>query len=332
MQTRLLPEWSGVGAVLIAWPYESGDWSGSFQEVSKFYQNFLGALCEEIEVWVLVKPECKNEFNKVYAQLNSERVRVFNTEYNDTWVRDYAPLSTMAGAHKFQFDGWGNKYDSGFDNKASEILKSHFKDWRECNLVLEGGAVEVNDDGVLLANKDCVLDKTRNPTLTSKAVLRELRDELGITEFAFVEKVGLSGDDTDGHIDTLARFVNNSKVVYCGANAQHPDNKALLALESQLQKLANQFHWELQALPTPWLRDKKGRGLAATYANFLICNDTVFVPTYDIAEDKQALAVLTKVFPDKRLKAIYSLPLLAQNGSLHCATMQFAKSVISSLN
>lgn len=330
MKQCLIPEWSSVRAVIIAWPYVEGEWGSSFEQINECYQNILRALSEEVETWVLVHPFAETQFEAIRLSLiskspNSKNIRSIVLEYDDTWVRDFGPLSLNVGFLSFQFNGWGNKYPADRDNAVNEKLKAHLPSMRVSTLVAEGGALEINDQGILLANKDCLLDLNRNPDLSEEQVLDLLAQELGVAEFALIENISLSGDDTDGHIDTLARFANNHQILYCGINRSHPDCEALESLQTQLEALAAKHHWQLVALPTPVVRDDDNtRVLAASYANFLICNATVFVPTYDVEEDQLALDVFRRVFGSYKIKAIACRALLEQNGSLHCASMQLA--------
>lgn len=330
MKQCLMPEWSSVRAVVIAWPYIEGEWGSSFEQINKCYQDILRAFSEEVETWVLVHPLAQTQFEAIRLSLisnssNCKTIRSIITEYDDTWVRDFGPLSLNTGFLSFQFNGWGNKYPAERDNAINEKLLAHLPSMRVSSLVAEGGALEINDHGILLANKDCLLDKKRNPNLSEQQVLEALAQELGVAEFALIENIALSGDDTDGHIDTLARFVNNHQILYCGINRDHPDCDALESLQSQLQALADKHRWQLAALPTPVVRDDENtRVLAASYANFLICNATIFVPTYDVEEDATALEVFRRVFSSYKIKAVACRALLEQNGSLHCASMQLA--------
>lgn len=321
----MLPEWSTVRAVLIAWPYPEGEWGGTFEDVHSCYKNILRAFVAEVETWVLVHPSFAGEFAEFKQTLKTERVRSFVMEYDDTWVRDFGPLSRPGSFVSFQFNGWGNKYPAELDNAINEKLREEFGELDISPLIAEGGALEINEDGILLANKDCLLDVNRNPDLSEQEFLYELAKVLGVREFALIENVALSGDDTDGHIDTLARFVSNRHLVYCGSNETHPDQSRLLSLERQLRSLAQTHDWQLTALPSPVVTEAgTGRVLAASYANFLICNQVVFVPIYDTQEDERAVEIFREVFPQHRIVPLACRALLPQNGSLHCATMQLA--------
>lgn len=324
----LLSEWQPVDSVVIAWPFPSSDWDYCIVDADICYQELLKALSSKVKTRVLLHPSMNVALwrSSFGVDLNWANVDVVNTiEYNDTWIRDYGPLSLTSGFLNFVFDGWGKKYPSEADNLVNKQLPTIFDtdDWLDCSLVAEGGALEVNDQRVLLANKNCVLDPLRNPNLSIDEIESQLTHVLGLSEILWIEGVALTGDDTDGHIDTVARFTNDQGIVYSGPNAAHPDNDILKSLDSQVRTIAERKNYRLFALPTPIIFSKYDQSLLpATYANFLYCNDTIFVPVYGIDLDEIALSVLADAFPEAELVSVRCEMLLEQHGSLHCATMQ----------
>lgn len=338
MNSVLQPEWSPVRAIVIAWPYEDSDWSANYAQAAACYWDMLAAFSTYSDVWVLLhssidKAEWLASLGVMTAAksgLNPRRCAISvidNIPYDDTWVRDYGPLSLTDGYASFRFNGWGGKYPAELDTLVGKRLEP----WLgsrvvEPDLFLEGGALEINDDGVFLANLDCVVDENRNPGLSLVEMEEQIRRNLGVKHFAWLEGIQLTGDDTDGHIDTIARFVDNQHVVYSGPNSSHPDAPALDSLEAQLKVLAEIFEWRLTALPTPVVYSELDAGqlLPATYANFLICNNVVFVPIYGVEQDSEALSALAGCFATKEIVPVRCEALLEQHGSLHCATMQIA--------
>jgi len=337
----LIPEHSHptANAILIAWPYPNSDWQGNLDEAELCYSNMLDAFYHHCSVIVLLHPSIKKldwfERYKDKPCLINGSVHVINTvHYNDTWVRDYGPLSVVnihdTAATKplwmrFNFNGWGNKYASEYDNNASTLLAEALgQAIIERDYTLEGGALEVNQQRVLLANKTCLLNANRNQYLTLEQHESIIAEALNIKHFAWLDVPPLTGDDTDGHIDTLARFASDDHIVYTQPNPAHPDNNTLLKLESQLIALAYTYSWTLTGLPTPQVYDGSLATtlLPATYANFLIVGSTVFMPFYGVKSDKVAFNILKNVFSRYNLVSINSRALLDQCGSLHCATMQ----------
>ncbi|HNG61161.1 MAG TPA: agmatine deiminase family protein, partial [Cellvibrionaceae bacterium] len=217
----------------------------------------------------------------------------------------------------------GGKYAAPDDNQVPTRLA----DWlgqipKTSGVVCEGGGLETNGE-ILLVNQDCIVDEARNPGSTRQSMTEILREWLGVQAIEWLQNIQLTGDDTDGHIDTIARFVAPNTVVYSGTNPHHPDAQSLQRLDTQLKAIAQRRNWQLFALPTPHYTSRiDGRVLPATYANFLICNQHVFVPIYGLPEDDAALKVLTAACPAWEIIPVRCEALLEQHGSLHCATMQ----------
>ena len=326
---RFLPEWAPVKAVLLAWPYPHGDWRNNIEQVQSCYWHLLEALTQYADVWLLLHPSLEADaWRETMPEVNIQwpRVKVHNhIAYNDTWIRDYGPLSTSAGYLSFQFNGWGGKYPASLDNEAGQkLFGEHKLSLQKFEFVGEGGALETNGR-TLLMNRDCVVDPNRNAELNQQQTEELLKSTLGMDHICWLSDINLTGDDTDGHIDTIARFASDNSVIYSGRNSAHSDAQALESLHSQLQQLAGENNWQLYELPTPQIKSLLDeRVLPATYANFLIVNDAVLVPLYGVEEDRLALRVMAQAFPEYRLVPVRCEALLEQHGSLHCATMQVA--------
>ncbi len=323
-----------TNAVLIAWPYPTSDWQANLEEAEKCYSDMLDAFSADYSVIVLLHPSIDVvSWLKRYKPKST--VCVINAiDYDDTWVRDYGPLNveSISATHtakqqwmRFQFNGWGDKYPSAHDNNVTSALAvSLSRLLITSDYVLEGGALEVNHQRVLLANKTCLLNPSRNKNLTLSEHEYILSRVLNIRHFAWLDVAPLTGDDTDGHIDTIARFVSDNHVVYTQPNHAHPDNNTLIELESQLKALAGIYAWQLTGLPTPQVFSRIAPKvlLPATYTNFLIVKNTVFCPAYGVKSDMVAFNILKSVFSRYNLVSINCRALLEQCGSLHCATMQ----------
>lgn len=333
-QNLLLPETAAVKAILLAWPFADSDWRQSLEQAKTCYQNILDCFLSEldqVDIVVLLHPsispvQWRKQLGSVIA--DRPRLKLINSiEYNDTWIRDYGPLSLREGYFSFTFDGWGKKYVADKDNAVAQQVLSYLgESCRKSDFVAEGGALEINSQGDFLANRDCLVDERRNPGKTAQQVEAILRTQLGAERFFWLENVGLSGDDTDGHIDVLARFSEHNGIVYCGENERHPDRLRLRRLHQQIERICKQQDWQAFALPVPVVRSElDDRLLPASYANFLIVNALVFVPIYGVDEDLPAQQVLQRAFPSFRLVPVNCQALLEQHGSLHCATMQLAK-------
>lgn len=334
----MLPEWSPCDAVLLAWPYPTGDWADNFYEVDACYWDMLQQLATASPVWVLLHStlDASAFERRINALGLSGDVSVrCDVEYNDTWIRDYGPISCADGFRSFQFNGWGGKYNAQSDNQVAHQLENWLtKKPLTVDFVCEGGGLEVNAHKTLLVNTDCIIDSKRNAGLQKNAVQDILKASLGVESFIWLSGICLTGDDTDGHIDTVARFAPSysfgSAIVYSGRNPDHHDAQTLEQLHLQLSVIARENNWPLFELPTPIVRsDVDGRLLPATYANFLLCNQHVFVPVYGVMQDELALKVIAQAYEGFKVIAVSCAPLLEQHGSLHCATMQIASEASS---
>jgi agmatine/peptidylarginine deiminase len=329
---RFLPEWAPVRAVLLAWPYPRGDWEGNYDQVAACYWGILTALSAEVEVWLLLHHSLDAEAFRLEMQQRLTKTStvqlIADAVYDDTWIRDYGPLSIDTGYIAFTFNGWGGKYSAQNDNQVAQFLAPRMAgQFTKYEFVCEGGGLETNGDTLLL-NADCIVDEARNPGWDRNRIELFFAEVLGHSRFAWVENVCLSGDDTDGHIDTIARFADAHTLIYAGPNPQHADAASLQHLHQQIQGLAREHDWLTFALPSPQYHSLiDGRLLPCTYANFLIANQVVFAPVYGLAEDAAAVAVLREAFPKYKVIEVRCEALLEQHGSLHCATMQLARLV-----
>lgn len=323
----LFPEWANTRAIALAWPFPASDWNGNLAQAQQCYADMVAAFSRVVPVWLLVHPSVElNSVKSALEQVNTNCAQVefiHSIHYNDTWMRDYGPLSCNTGYIQFEFNGWGGKYAAPDDNQVPTKLATWLGQTpKACSLICEGGGLETNGD-ILLVNQDCIVDDLRNQGSTRASMAEALHEWLGVTAIEWLQNIQLTGDDTDGHIDTIARFVAANKIVYSGKNAQHPDAHALERLDAQLTAIAQRRNWQLFALPTPLYNSLiDGRLLPATYANFLICNQHLFVPVYGLPEDDAALKVLAQACPDWAIIPVRCEALLEQHGSLHCATMQ----------
>jgi agmatine deiminase len=256
-------------------------------------------------------------------------------EYNDTWTRDYGPLSVEeAGTKKlldFTFDGWGGKFDAALDNRVNRELarRGYFgtTPLETVDFVLEGGSIETDGAGTVLTTSRCLCNPNRNGGLGKEEAEAKLREYLGARRVLWLDHGYLAGDDTDSHIDTLARFVAPDAIAYvrCDDPAdEHYDE--LKKMEEELRGLRQSDGTPYRLIPLPMAParyDDKGRRLPATYANFLIINRALLYPAYgDLKLDRSIGAIFRELFPDREIIPIPSSTLITQGGSLHCSTMQ----------
>ncbi|MEM9302420.1 MAG: agmatine deiminase family protein [Pseudomonadota bacterium] len=331
-ERRWLPEWHAQDGVLLAWPAIHTDWADTLEAAQRCYRRLIDAFLDHADVVLVVPDEATAD--ALARSLAGSRFRFtpVTAPYDDTWVRDSGPLTVAdaAGLHwlDFRFDGWGGKFDATRDDRLTAHLATHEAfakprlvpfDW-----VLEGGAVDGDGAGTVLTTRSVV--RARYPGLAPGLVEQRLAAALGAERILVIEHGEIEGDDTDGHIDILVRFANREALVFQGCrDADDPHHAALQAMSQQLETFSDGSGapYRLHELPfPPAIHDDEGRRLGASYANFLILNDAVFVPTYGVDTDRAALAVLGAAFPRHRIVDVDCRILITQGGSLHCATMQ----------
>lgn len=343
--SRVLPaEWAPQSGVQLTWPHGRSDWSYLLNEADAVFAA-IGAAVTRFERLLVV---CQDETHRSHvlqcleaAGADPGRVITALAPANDTWARDHGPITVLEDGRlrllDFTFNGWGGKYPAEDDNRITARLKEQgvFGDLpvETVDLVLEGGSIESDGLGTLLTTAGCLLTPTRNPSLDRAGIEQVLKQSLGVQRVLWLEHGDLEGDDTDGHVDTLARLCTPDIIAYVTCeDRDDPHHGPLKAMEAELKALrtAGGEPYRLVALPLPApMRDEDGRRLPATHANFLIINGAVLAPTYDDPTDAIALARLGEVFPDREIIGIDCRTLIRQYGSLHCVTMQLPEGVLA---
>lgn len=320
VEFRLPAEWERHSALLLAWPFAGGDWHDVLDEIQAEYAALIGTVLKYQPVVLLVQPGNRDARARLGAPSGLEFVEV---PYNDTWCRDYGPITLCHAGQRlaldFHFNGWGGRFEARRDNRVNTVLARHelFSDiaFRQSLFELEGGAIESDGRGGLLVNRHCM--RARAPHLDDTEVDFELKSWLNIDHLLEIDVPPLAGDDTDGHIDTLARFTDPGTIVFQARR----DDDATRALNEQLELLrdANGRSYELLALPAP---DDLDACLAASYANFVIINDAVLVPQFGSRADESAAGILADSLPARTVEPIDARVLVSQGGGPHCACMQ----------
>ncbi|MFM8330719.1 MAG: agmatine/peptidylarginine deiminase [Candidatus Methylumidiphilus sp.] len=336
------PEWAEQSAVLLAWPYPQGDFSPWLAEVEASYTAIASAIAARQTLFIA----CQNDAHRQHIEhwlsatnTNLANVRLAAVPYNDVWVRDTAPLTveTAAGAKllDFRFNGWGGKYEHSADAALAQNLHASglfgTAPLERIDFVLEGGSLETDGAGTLLTTARCLLNPNRNPQCSQAQIEAQLQAAFGIERVLWLWHGHAEGDDTDAHVDTLARFCPGDTIAYTACDdPEDPVYAGLHAMEVELTSLrsADGQPYTLVPLPIPKpIHSEDGDRLPATYANFLIINGAVLVPVYGDPADAVALSRLAGCFPGRELVSIPSTPLIRQYGSIHCMTMQFPKSL-----
>ena len=339
----LPPEWAPQSGVMLTWPHAHGDWAKRLKQVEPVFVEIARQVALREKVLISCHDRTHREHvGELLAGANVDigRVMLRIVPSNDTWARDHGPLTTVCSGEPllldFGFNGWGGKYGYDLDNQISRKLYAMhvFKKtpMQTVAMTLEGGAIEVDGSGTLLTTARCLLAPTRNPNLTQAQLEQRLKELLGLNRILWLHHGYLAGDDTDSHIDTLARFCDSRTIAYVRCDDPQDEHFAeLKAMENELKTFRAADGQPYRLMPLPWPRakfDADGNRLPATYANFLIINNAVLVPTYEDPADNDALTRLQECFPDHEMVAIDCLPLIHQFGSLHCVTMQLPEGVM----
>lgn len=340
--SRLPAEWEPQSAVLIAWPHADTDWAERLGEVEESYVALVAAITRFEPVLICVADDDLQIYAEARlrsARVPMERVRFVVAAYNDTWLRDSGPISLRrdGGGFRlldFRFTGWGGKFESGLDDRLVGALASagQFNEHAllSIDFALEGGAIDSDGAGTLLTTWRCLHE--RHPQRSRASLSADLANWLAQHRVLWLEHGYLEGDDTDAHVDTLARFASLDSIVYQACDdvgdAHHAE---LAAMAAELARLRTDDGRPYTLFALPWPRPiiDGGRRLAASYANFLIVNGAVLVPRYDDPADALAVAVFERAFPGREIVAVPCRPLIWQNGSLHCLTMQLPAGLLA---
>lgn len=338
---RLPAEWETQSAVLLAWPHVGTDWAANLVAVESTYVALVHAIACFEPALIVVADEALLEHARqrlTAAGVEMTRVRFVVAEYDDTWLRDSGPITQCRDGRfrllDFRFTGWGGKFGASRDDLLIGQLHAQglFRDAELARLdfALEGGAIETDGNGSLLSTLTCL--QQRHPGLDATALQKKLAAMLGVERVLLLTSGELQGDDTDAHIDTLARFAPERTIVFQACNDPNdPHYAGLAAMRDELAALRDRDGQPYRLHALPWaepIHAADGRRLAASYANFLIVNRAVLMPAYGDRADAEAVRVLALAFPGREVVAVPARPLIEQNGSLHCVTMQLPQGVI----
>ncbi|MCG7599050.1 agmatine deiminase family protein [Halomonas sp. McH1-25] len=344
MSQRLFPEWHSQDAIQLTWPTRESDWASQLERIEATLEAMVVAITRYQDVLITVPDQSTHaRLKTTFANLGvpAARVRVVEAPADDTWARDHGPIGVERDGEvvllDYTFTGWGGKFPAQRDNALTRRLETigvFAAKVESRDMVLEGGGIETDGQGTLLTTEACLLNENRNPYLTRTDVEARLRADFGIARVLWLEHGHLEGDDTDSHIDTLARFCDPQTIAYVRCDDRNdPHFPALAAMEKELLALrqSNGAPYRLVALPwpKPCFDPEDGHRLPATYANFLIINGAVLVPTYADAADAVALRTLAAAFPDRDIVPIDCRSVIRQHGSLHCLTMQLPRGTLA---
>ncbi|WP_189462877.1 agmatine deiminase family protein [Vreelandella hamiltonii] len=342
---RLLPEWHPQDGLQLTWPRPDGDWAPMLSRIEATLERIVLATARYQRVIISVPDEATRQ--RLLATFSAygipdAQLQLIVAPTDDTWARDHGPITVLDEEDQpllldYTFTGWGGKFPAEHDNQLTQWLADAGV-WAcpvaSRAMVLEGGGIETDGEGTLLTTEACLLNPNRNPTLSRADVEARLADDFGVDRFLWLAHGHLEGDDTDSHVDTLARFCDPTTIAYVRCDdPTDPHYPALQAMEQELKafRQRNGEPYRLIALPWPQacFDPEDGHRLPATYANFLIINEAVLVPTYGDPADVVALQALATAFPEHTLIPIECVSVIRQHGSLHCLTMQLPKGTLA---
>lgn len=332
-------EWYPQSGVQLTWPHEKTDWAYMLAEVQECFANIAREITAR-EPLLIIAPEVETVRKYLQTRVNINNIRFFECLTNDTWARDHGPITLMDIDSPllldFCFNGWGKKFVAHLDNQITEkafragCFKGKYNDCTE--FVLEGGSIESDGAGTLLTTSMCLLAPNRNETMNRAEIEEYLKSHLHVQQILWLDHGYLAGDDTDSHVDTLARLCPDNTIVYVACSDPSDEHyEELKKMKEQLITFRTLEGKPFRLLPLPMAEAiyEDGERLPATYANFLVINGAVLYPTYCQPEnDCRAAEVLAEAFPGREIIGIDCRPLIRQHGSLHCVTMQFPQGVL----
>ena len=327
-------EWYPQSAVQLTWPHEQTDWEPILEEVTKCFITIAREIVKRERLLIVCTDE--DEVRRCLGDIDYNNIIFREMPTNDTWARDHGGITVFSDGkptvYDFVFNGWGMKFAANHDNLITRTLaktNTFEEDVDVINMqpfVLEGGSLETDGQGTLMTTVECLASANRNEYLNKEQLEYHLKDFFGLKRILWIENGYLEGDDTDSHIDTLARFCDEQTIAYVQCTDETDEHyEEFIAMEEELKAFRTLEEKPYRLIPLP-MADKiiwQGERLPATYANFLIINGAVLLPFYNSKKDEIARKALTEAFPDRDIIGIDCRALLKQHGSLHCVTMQY---------
>lgn len=343
----LAPEWFPQSGVQLTWPHEKTDWNYMLEEVTDCYLRLAYeiALREQLLIVCPEPDRVKRLIEEKLPLKAKQNISYFACPTNDTWARDHAFLTVIdtdgIQLLDYRFNGWGGKFEAQLDNAINRrlheagIVNGTYVD--RLDFELEGGSIESDGRGTLLTTAECLLNPNRNSRLDKEHIEMRLQEDFNVHHLLWLEHGALAGDDTDSHVDTLARLCPNDTIVYVKCQRktdEHYEELQLMEAELQEFRTCEGKPFRLIAVPLPEaIYDEDGERLPATYANYLVMNNAILYPTYNQPElDDEAKKALEKAFMGYSVIGVDCRALIRQHGSLHCATMQYPRGVFPDKN
>ncbi len=343
-------EWAPQSGIQLTWPHVGTDWNPYLQDITHTFLELVREIAKR-EMLIIVTPDVAATKLQIEEALGTNLLRniiFYECETNDTWARDHAAITMVSQQEStdnfskhhlldFKFNGWGEKFEAEKDNAINSQLYHqqafHGTLENHNDFVLEGGSIESDGRGTILTTSMCLLAPHRNQPMDKGAIERRLLTTLNAYRLIWIDHGNLVGDDTDGHIDTIVRLAPNDTLIYVGCEDEGDEQYAdFMSMERQLRALttAEGRPYRLLKLPMPRAMYDDSDRLPATYANFVVLNGAVIVPTYNQPDlDRRAMDTIQLAFPDREIVGIDASTVVRQHGSLHCLTMQFPQGVLA---
>ena len=325
MKRRIPAEWEEQEALLVVFPPKQSDWAHSIKEIHQTYVEFIGKIARFQKCLVI----CEDKTALANLLPNLQNIELIEMQTNNTWIRDFGGINIYKNhkrrTYDFVFNAWGNKFEANLDNTITQQLfyQGYLQGkLKSLDFVLEGGSIDSNGHGVMLSTAYCLFEENRNPELSKKGIKKTLKKLFGLKKLIVLKHGALMGDDTDSHIDTLARFINKHTIAYVKCYDKEDEHyEELQKMEKELKKTG----YDLLALPLPSAKYFNNHRIPATYMNFVLINNAVLVPTYSDPCDEAVLETFKNYFPQREVVGIESSVLIREHGSLHCASMNIYK-------
>ncbi len=314
MSIRLPAQWEKQKSIIVVFPIKHKDWQHSIREIQLSYVNFINTLREfQLCIVVCENPEILDSF---FDSL--ENIVIYKAKTDDTWIRDFGAIDFYKDgklkSYDFRFNAWGDKFSSSLDDKFN-ILYSK-KNLIQVEFILEGGSIDTNGKGDLLTTSKCLFNSNRNSKYSDDEILQKLKKLFGLKRIVVLNHGHLKGDDTDSHIDTLARFIDEDSIAYVKCYDKNDEHfKELKKMEEELKMSS----FRLIPLPLPSAKYHKNRRLPATYLNFIFINGALIVPTYGDKNDKIVIEILKNEIDDREVRGVDASIFIREYGSLHCS-------------
>jgi agmatine/peptidylarginine deiminase len=337
-QKNILPaEWHTQLAVQLTWPHAGSDWADRLNEAESCFVEIAEAIAARQQLIIVCDDAIR--VKKQLKESLHNNILFFECPANDTWARDHGGITVLENGkpviYDFCFNGWGMKFAANHDNLITRQLSKHsfFEAYGYQNMnffVFEGGSIESDGRGTLLTTSACLLSANRNDSLSQHEIEACMQQFFGADRILWLNHGYLAGDDTDSHIDTLARFCDESTIAYVQCTDRNDEHyEALKRMEEELKQFRQPNGEAYRLVPLPMAKpvyDKvDGHRLPATYANLLIINEAVLLPVYNCPTDEAAIHIMQQTFPDREIVPVDCSILITQHGSLHCVSMQYPK-------